>query len=397
MATEQEPSAASPSRKRIDLRVIAIVAIVLLAFLAAGGFGLHSAGLLFSPVRLTAAQISQAVQPSVMAVKTDLYRDGSGSGAGFVYGHTAHVLISASLLTHVVAVSVSDAKGNVSAAEVVGIDKDVNVAELLVPGLSLKPLKRAAQQPSVGADVYVAGGTSGALAHGVVSKLGGDLSVNGSTYHGLIETTAPASAASSGTPLVDGNGEVVGLVMADAAGHAFGVPAKSFDAEATAWAKSDAAMIIGPPLVSANAQSLILPAVGDRKRTVNAVWGGTGWHSGWLQDATYSYGGLTVDIYLDVAPTVATAKDGYKFHLGDAPKHGFSPVGSISVLGDEGTSLQSAPKGTIVYEIIWRDRNCEVILYTAAAKPIPPGFSMEFAIGLAIAQEAPIGANLADY
>ncbi|HET7465575.1 MAG TPA: serine protease [Candidatus Dormibacteraeota bacterium] len=332
-----------------------------------------------------------------MTVKTDLFRDGSGSGAGFVYAHKAHVLISATLLTHVVQVSVSDSAGNVSAAEVVGIDKDMNVAELLVPGLSLKPLKRAAQQPSVGADVYVVGGSSGALAHGVVTKIGADLSVNGSAYRGLIQTTAPATAASGGSPMVDGNGEVVGQVVADATGHALAVPATSFDAKAAEWAKSDSAMIIGPPLVSATAQSLILPAVGDRKRTVNAAWGGTGWHSGWLQDATYSYGGLTVDIYLDVGATVAIAMSNYKRSLGDAPKQGFSTMGSLSVLGDESTTFQSAPKGTIVYEIVWRDRNCEVVLYAAAAKPVPPGFSMEFAVGLALAQEAPIGANLAGY
>ena len=375
----------------------AVVAIVLLAVLIAGGFGLHSAGLLLSPVKLTAAQISKSVQPSVMAVKTDLFRDGSSSGAGFVYARTAHVLVSATLLTHAVDISVSDATGNVSAAEVVGMDKDVNVAELLVPGLSLKPLKRAAAQPAVGADVYVVGGSSGALAHGVVTKLGSDLSVNGSTYHGLIQTTVPATTASSGTPLIDGNGDVVGLVMADAAGHAVAVPATSFDAKAAAWAKTDAAIVIGPPLVSATAQSLILPAVGDRKRTANGAWGATGWHSGWVQDATYAYGGLTVDIYLDVRPAIAITMDDYKRALGDAAKQGFSTAGSISVLGDEATALQMSPGGTIVYEIAWRDRNCEVILYAAAAKPVPPGFSMAFAIGLATAQEAPIGANLAGY
>lgn len=391
MATEQV------ARKRINLRVIAIVAIVLLALLVAGGFALHSAGLLLSPVKLTAAQISQAVQPSVMSVKTDLFRDGSASGAGFVYARSAHVLINADVLTHAVEVSVSDAKGNVSAAEVVGIDKDLNVAELLVPGLSIKPLKRAGQQPSAGADVYVVAGPSGALAHGVVTKLGGDLSVNGTSYHGLIQTTAPAVAAINGTPMVDGNGQVVGLVMADATGHAFAVPSTSFDATVSEWAKTDAAMIIGPPLVTATAQSLILPAVGDRKRTTNAAWGGTGWHSSWLQDATYTYGGLTVDIYLDVRTDVLTAKDDYKRRLGDAAKQGFSTMGSISVLGDEATTLQSSPNGTIVYEIVWRDRNCGVVLYAAAAKPAPPGFSLAFALGLATAQEAPIGANLAGY
>jgi hypothetical protein len=360
-----------------------------LGLLVVGAIGGVWSGLIPNPFRLSAAQIAQAVDPSVVTVKADLFRDGNTSGFGFAYGRTDHILINARLLTHAVAVTASDRSGKSYRADVLGSDTTAGVAELEISGFGGPPLTRAGQEPAVGADVYLPHGPSGPLAHGIVTR----------QDRGLIQTNISAAAPDGGQPLIDGNGQVVGLVEAATDGLAVAIPTAAFDARASGWAKSNQPISIGPPLVTETARSLVLgsPGAGWKRLTGAAYDNGTAWHSAWEWSPTYTYGGMTVDIDLVVFATLDAAPPEIPSDLANATRNGFSPDGSLTGFGDEGMVLQKSTQGVVIYELLWRDRNCVVILYLSAAKPPPPQFSLAAAIGLATAQERPIGASLGSY
>jgi hypothetical protein len=48
-------------------------------------------------------------------------------------------------------------------------------------------------------------------------------------------------------------------------------------------------------------------------------------------------------------------------------------------------------------EVVWRDRNVEVVVYLSGAAPAPPEVTLQSTLGLAFAQEALVGADLANY
>ncbi len=107
---------------------------------------------------------------------------------------------------------------------------------------------------------------------------------------------------------------------------------------------------------------------------------------------------MSVDVWLIVFGTIVAGQTDYRDRLADASRNGYSMDGSLpGGFGDESTVFQKRSRGEIVYEILWRDRNCVVIFYMAAATPPPPEFSMTSAITIATAQEKPIAANLASY
>ncbi|HZQ49619.1 MAG TPA: trypsin-like peptidase domain-containing protein [Candidatus Dormibacteraeota bacterium] len=364
----------------------ALAVVVLLALGVVGGVRL---GRIPNPFGMSSAQIAQTVEPSVVTMKVDQFRDGNASGAGFVYGQSDHILMSARLLTHATALTASDRSGKSYPADAVGADKTADVAEVVVNGLAAQPLKSASQAPSTGADVYVPRSSSRPMAHGVVTRIGS----------GVIETNIPAEASDGGEPMVDGTARVVGIVKAGSSGTVSATVTAAFDGEATAWAKSDSAIAIGPPPVTAPAKLLVLSSIGPSWRALpgSAYDNGTAWHSAWERDPTAQYGGMTVDIYLVVFATISAAPPEIPSRLADAKRNGYSTVGPLTGLGDEGTVLKKATKDEVIYELIWRDRNCVVLMYMSAAPPPPPGFSLSAAMNIAAAQEKPIASNLGSY
>ena len=93
---------------------------------------------------------------------------------------------------------------------VVGFSKEDDVAVLKVDAVGVPYLKlRAGDSPPIGTDVYAIGspqGLTNTFSNGVVS---GIRPIN--AVSSLIQVTAPISPGSSGGPLLDANGNVVGL------------------------------------------------------------------------------------------------------------------------------------------------------------------------------------------
>lgn len=117
-------------------------------------------------------------------------------------------------------------------ARVEGYDERWDVALLAVEGLSKSPLALSRKVPEIGSIVIALGSAYGyglpALVIGVVSSLGRRVIVGGKVIEGLMMVEAHSYGGMSGAPLVDVEGVVVGMVIAQEArlGTMFAVPAK---------------------------------------------------------------------------------------------------------------------------------------------------------------------------
>jgi len=381
----------------------AIGAIVLGARPSSLPFGLGAS--VSSP--LTTEQVIAVVQPSVVTVKVSVFRGGTAEGSGFVYGKRGFILTNAHVVARALSITVVDSSGVTHSADLIGVDRSGDVAELDVADMETgdaqaKPLKVTNRPTQVGSNVLVIGNPFGLLPNSVTSGLvggtGRELTIGKTTYHNLIQTDAVANPGNSGGPMVDASGDLIGMVTLGGAGYAFAIPVGGFDSDAKFWASGPRAITLGPPLVTATASSLviagsILPA--GFQGTGNVAWGPTGDHSSYQKAPTYVQGGEAIDSYVDVMASEAQAQSSYKSYVVDAGKGGFTVV-DAPTLGDEATLLQSTSGGQLFYEIAWRDRNVVTLLYWGAALPNYE-ISSANTVALAGQEETLIEADLASY
>jgi putative serine protease PepD len=181
---------------------------------------------------LTATQIYQRDSPGVVSIKA-VTQDGEDSGTGIVLNEQGliltndHVIAGATSLT----VNAGGATSTTRAATIVGEEANSDLALVRVDpsGLGLKPLKLVSSSSvQVGDSVYAIGNPYGleeTLTRGIVSALNREISApDGSKITGALQTDAALNPGNSGGPLLNEQGEVVGVnsqiasEAADAAG-----------------------------------------------------------------------------------------------------------------------------------------------------------------------------------
>ncbi len=168
-------------------------------------------------------QVAKAVLPSVVKINVS-GQQGSGSGSGIVLSSDGLILTN----NHVVAVagqggalSVSFNDGSTAKATVVGTDPLTDLAVIKAEGVSGLAVARlnAADNLDVGENVVAIGspfGLEATVTSGIISALdrpvsvGGDGQGNDTTYP-AIQTDAAINPGNSGGPLVNLDGEVVGI------------------------------------------------------------------------------------------------------------------------------------------------------------------------------------------
>jgi putative serine protease PepD len=177
---------------------------------------------------LTATQIYQQDSPGVVSIKA-VTQDGEDSGTGIVLNEEGliltndHVIAGASSLT----VNAGGATSTTRPATVVGEEANSDLALIHVDpsGLGLKPLKLVSSSSvQVGDSVYAIGNPYGleeTLTRGIVSALDREISApDGSKITGAIQTDAALNPGNSGGPLLNEQGDVVGVnsqIASDAA------------------------------------------------------------------------------------------------------------------------------------------------------------------------------------
>jgi putative serine protease PepD len=141
-----------------------------------------------------------------------------GEGAGVVYNSNGDILTDEHVVANAGSVRVNFQNGKSASATVVGTDPstDVAVIHVNVPASELHPIALADSNAAQVGDPVVAIGSPFSLPEtttaGIVSAVGRTITApNNYTITGAIQTDAAINPGNSGGPLLDANGDVLGL------------------------------------------------------------------------------------------------------------------------------------------------------------------------------------------
>jgi serine protease Do len=155
-----------------------------------------------------ATAVAASVVPAVVRIGA-----GGGRGAGVVVGDGVVLTNAHNLRGGETTVTFSD--GRAVTGQVQGVDVDGDVAVVAVETGKTPAIAWAPEGPSVGTPVFAVGshGERGArVTFGLVSAVGQAFrGPRGRRITGSVEHTAPLTRGSSGSPVVDGQGRLVGL------------------------------------------------------------------------------------------------------------------------------------------------------------------------------------------
>jgi S1-C subfamily serine protease len=165
---------------------------------------------------LTVPAIYQRVAPSVVSIQA-----GRGFGTGVIVADDGTIITAAHVIADASAVVVTYADGTLTRATVLSANKQMDIA-LLTPARLPQIVVPATLGGAVGigAPVVAIGnplGLTDSVSSGVVSGLDRNADTDTGKRSGLIQFDAAVNPGSSGGPLLDGRGMVVGIVVALAA------------------------------------------------------------------------------------------------------------------------------------------------------------------------------------
>lgn len=193
--------------------------------------------------QVSASEIYKRAKPAVMTVRTDLARlddlDARGVGTAFHVGN-GYFVTSAHVIAGARDVMLEDSnrtleKPNLSAkkATVIGSDTLTDIA-VLKTDAPTSTLEWATELPEIGASVYALGNpfgrAPGSFSSGIVSGQERVFSAEGLTLVHLLQTDAAINPGNSGGPLLNAQGQVIGINAAiiggagSSAGVGFAVP-----------------------------------------------------------------------------------------------------------------------------------------------------------------------------
>jgi len=139
-------------------------------------------------------------------------------GSGFVIDRTGDIVTNQHVVANGKDVTVGFSAGATHAAKVLGTDASTDLAVIRVqaPQSALHPLSLAdSSRVEVGDTVFAIGNPFGldrTMTAGIVSAVGRDIQApNGQTISKAIQTDAPINHGNSGGPLLNDDGEVIGV------------------------------------------------------------------------------------------------------------------------------------------------------------------------------------------
>ncbi len=198
---------------------------------------------------ISLSQLHEQVEESVVVIRGIIVQyDFFGhpyytqvQGSGFIYNFTGQIVIITNyhVVNSAINITVTFINGNGYAATVLGSDPYADLAVLSsdAPLVEYKPLEILSSSTlKVGDPVIAVGnpyGLAGSLSAGVVSSLGRTITeetTGGYTIANVIQTTTPLNPGNSGGPLLNYQGQVVGITTAiveDSQGVGFAIPSST--------------------------------------------------------------------------------------------------------------------------------------------------------------------------
>ena len=173
-----------------------------------------------APTPPLAAAVYAHVAPSVVQVTGTTSGSEPSSGAGVIVDEQGDILTSLHIVNGTTRITVRFTDGTESRAEIIGTlpDKDIAVLHPQTPPAKVVPATMGdPSRLAIGSPAFVIGhpfGLTSSLSAGVVSGLDRSMTAPGlaKPLTGLIQFDAAVNPGNSGGPLVDANGEVVGIV-----------------------------------------------------------------------------------------------------------------------------------------------------------------------------------------
>ena len=173
-----------------------------------------------TPATETVSQIVQNVRPSVVSIKAE-GSSGSGTGSGFIFREDGYIVTN----NHVAAPSLNGGKLTVYledktsfVAKLVGRNASYDLAVLKIDATGLKPVNIGDSSAINVGDLTVAFGSplglSGTVTSGIVSAINRPVTAGGAddqSFISAIQTDAAINPGNSGGPLVNGQGQVIGV------------------------------------------------------------------------------------------------------------------------------------------------------------------------------------------
>jgi len=164
-----------------------------------------------------------------------------GQGSGFIYNLTGQILIITNyhVIDGSINITITFINGNGYAASVLGSDPYADLAVLSTdaPQSEYKPLEIVSSSAlKVGDPVIAVGnpyGLAGSMSVGVISSLGRTITeetTGGYPIANVIQTTTPLNPGNSGGPLLNYQGQVVGIttaIVSDSQGLGFAIPSNT--------------------------------------------------------------------------------------------------------------------------------------------------------------------------
>ena len=164
------------------------------------------------------------VNPSIVSILVDLGSQGGAQGTGYVFDTAGHIVTNEHVVNGANSIEIDFPSGVKVLGKVLGSDPDADLAVIAIQGdagqLTPLPLGNS-DQVQVGETVVAIGnpfGYAGTMTVGVVSGLGRTVASNraapgGGSYTApdIIQTDAAINPGNSGGPLLNLNGEVIGI------------------------------------------------------------------------------------------------------------------------------------------------------------------------------------------
>jgi S1-C subfamily serine protease len=155
----------------------------------------------------------------------------TGSGSGFVFSSDGFILTNAHVIDNSDWLNVTSLDGNEFTGELTGIDKDTDIAIIKIFGTGYTPVKLGVSNDlKIGQLVIAIGNPLGyqhSVSTGVLSAVGRTMRTpGGHLIDDILQSDAPLNPGNSGGPLIDTNGEVVGIntaIIQSAQGISFSI------------------------------------------------------------------------------------------------------------------------------------------------------------------------------